>query len=63
VRATICAVVMLAFGCQPECIRSHVETCHQPAWVQWLPMGKSMIPIWHREYDYECEVCDERAAD
>jgi hypothetical protein len=55
----ILAAVLLA-GCDGrQCVKSHTETRHQPAWVQFVWMGKSMIPIFHAARDYEVTVCDE----
>lgn len=47
-------------GCDfRNCIKSHEEKRTQSAWVQWLPTGKTIIPIFHPQYDYTVTVCDE----
>lgn len=60
----ICVVALCGAGCEkmPPCLKSHQETRHGNAWVQFIPVYKGMmIPIFHPARDYQVDVCDEYA--
>ena len=59
----LCFLIFAALlcGCGDKCKRSHKEICHRDSWVQYIIVDKSIIPITHPSYDYECVVCDEYA--
>lgn len=56
------ALILMGAGCAPrECLRSHKETVYHPAWTQFIPTGKTIIPIFHGAYSSVEDVCDEYA--
>ena len=53
-------MLLMLCSCETrECLRSHNETRHINAWTQFIYIDKTMIPIFHPQYDYEDVVCDE----
>lgn len=44
----------------PKCQKYEEQLVHHDSWVQFIPSGKVMIPIFHPETDKLEMVCIER---
>lgn len=41
-----------------KCLHTHVEHVHYGSWVQFIPAGKTMIPIIHPAHVSDVDKCD-----
>lgn len=55
-RILLLAVALM--GCD-VCVRTERRTVRYAAWVQFLPVGKTTMPIFHPARDVEEDVCVE----
>lgn len=53
----IIIICLITSGCS-KCVQSHTEIVHHESWIQYVPMNKVLMPIYHNAYDAEEEVCD-----
>lgn len=61
----LCAALFFTFGVwfysgsdTRTCLHKRVERMHHGAWVQFIPVGKSSVPIVHPGHWSNDEVCD-----
>ncbi len=56
------AILLLGLYCATSCLRGHYEQyLVMPMWIQYIWVGKSMIPIIHPAIYGSRYVCDECA--